>query len=145
MKKCPVCSANVFEDMDTCYNCMHSFKDDYVRQEPRRPLEIPQISAPVSNFISPQPSKHNAENQSKPFVSSQNVNGDMQGSPANHRNVVPRYNSADQMNWAVQNMQVPNISGQVNGDDMLDFLNSYYSFLGSYLQSKQSNNVICNN
>ena len=27
-KVCPVCNATVFLDMDTCYNCMHSFAAD---------------------------------------------------------------------------------------------------------------------
>ena len=27
-KTCPVCHSTVFMDMDTCYNCMHSFADD---------------------------------------------------------------------------------------------------------------------
>lgn len=26
MKKCPVCKSNIFDDMDTCYNCLHKFE-----------------------------------------------------------------------------------------------------------------------
>ena len=26
MKKCPVCSSRLFEDMDVCYNCLHHFE-----------------------------------------------------------------------------------------------------------------------
>ena len=28
MKKCPVCNARTFEDMETCFGCMHRFKDE---------------------------------------------------------------------------------------------------------------------
>ncbi len=28
MKTCPVCKARLFEDMDTCYGCMHRFDED---------------------------------------------------------------------------------------------------------------------
>ena len=28
MKTCPVCSMKVFDDMDYCYGCMHSFKEE---------------------------------------------------------------------------------------------------------------------
>lgn len=64
MKTCPVCKATVFDDMDTCYGCMHRFGGDdpglgsglegafdfavpfedelweeYAAQEPRSPAE----------------------------------------------------------------------------------------------------------
>lgn len=26
-KRCPICKANVFKDMDTCYKCMHKFNE----------------------------------------------------------------------------------------------------------------------
>lgn len=29
MKRCPECNARCFDDMDTCYECMHSFTDDF--------------------------------------------------------------------------------------------------------------------
>lgn len=28
MKTCPICKAKVFEDMDVCYGCLHSFKEN---------------------------------------------------------------------------------------------------------------------
>lgn len=28
MKTCPVCQGNVFDDMNTCYNCMHRFDEE---------------------------------------------------------------------------------------------------------------------
>lgn len=28
MKICPVCKSRCFDDMDTCYGCMHKFKDE---------------------------------------------------------------------------------------------------------------------
>ena len=28
MKTCPICNARSFEDMETCYGCMHRFKDE---------------------------------------------------------------------------------------------------------------------
>ena len=27
MKFCPVCKSNVFDDMDTCFNCLHKFSE----------------------------------------------------------------------------------------------------------------------
>lgn len=27
MKVCPVCKSNVFDDMQTCFNCLHKFDD----------------------------------------------------------------------------------------------------------------------
>ena len=44
MKICPVCNSNVFDDMDTCFNCLHKFDD----------VEIPRgESAPLDNFSDP--------------------------------------------------------------------------------------------
>lgn len=28
MKVCPTCKSRCFDDMDTCYGCMHQFSDD---------------------------------------------------------------------------------------------------------------------
>lgn len=28
MKYCPVCKSRVFDDMDTCFNCLHHFEDE---------------------------------------------------------------------------------------------------------------------
>ena len=28
MKVCPICKNNVFDDMDTCFNCLHRFGDE---------------------------------------------------------------------------------------------------------------------
>ncbi len=33
MKSCPVCKGRVFDDMDTCYNCLHHFENDCVQNE----------------------------------------------------------------------------------------------------------------
>lgn len=33
VKTCPVCGARCFSDMDTCYNCLHSFVHDGVKSE----------------------------------------------------------------------------------------------------------------
>ena len=32
MKICPVCQGKVFDDMDTCYNCMHRFDSDRIER-----------------------------------------------------------------------------------------------------------------
>lgn len=28
MKTCPICGSTIFDDMDTCFGCMHRFQDD---------------------------------------------------------------------------------------------------------------------
>lgn len=33
VKTCPVCGARCFSDMDTCYNCLHSFVHDEMKSE----------------------------------------------------------------------------------------------------------------
>lgn len=33
VKTCPVCGARCFSDMDTCYNCLHSFVHDETKPE----------------------------------------------------------------------------------------------------------------
>lgn len=35
MKTCPVCQGKVFDDMDTCYNCLHHFEEEV----PKPPVE----------------------------------------------------------------------------------------------------------
>ena len=42
MKTCPVCKARLFEDMDTCYGCMHRFDEDEPMHE-----EIEKPKSPV--------------------------------------------------------------------------------------------------
>lgn len=42
MKTCPVCKARLFEDMDTCYGCMHRFDEDEPMHE-----EIEEPKSPV--------------------------------------------------------------------------------------------------
>lgn len=37
VKTCPVCGARCFSDMDTCYNCLHSFVHDEVKSEEASP------------------------------------------------------------------------------------------------------------
>lgn len=33
MKVCPTCKSRCFDDMDTCYGCMHQFTDDDIKNE----------------------------------------------------------------------------------------------------------------
>ena len=41
MKTCPVCKARLFEDMDTCYGCMHRFDEDEPMHARDRRAEVP--------------------------------------------------------------------------------------------------------
>lgn len=38
MKVCPVCKSNVFDDMDTCYNCLHKFDEEDEMREKQEDL-----------------------------------------------------------------------------------------------------------
>lgn len=38
MKVCPTCKSRCFDDMDTCYGCMHQFANDVIENE--KPKEI---------------------------------------------------------------------------------------------------------
>lgn len=38
MKTCPVCHGKVFDDMDTCFGCLHSFAGDEGMREADRPI-----------------------------------------------------------------------------------------------------------
>ena len=49
MKVCPICKSRCFDDMDTCYGCLHNFAkeyDDDVFSYPETPntTEIPQLT-----------------------------------------------------------------------------------------------------
>ena len=39
MKNCPVCKGRVFDDMDTCYNCLHHFEEDNFEQDRNQPRQ----------------------------------------------------------------------------------------------------------
>lgn len=32
LKKCPICGAQSFEDIETCFGCMHQFKNDQINE-----------------------------------------------------------------------------------------------------------------
>ena len=40
MKNCPVCQGKVFDDMDTCFNCLYHFEDGL---KPQKSSQIPNI------------------------------------------------------------------------------------------------------
>lgn len=51
MKTCPVCNSTCFDDIDTCFGCMHRFEDDLfvgseeaTLAEPPQHLEIPLVT-----------------------------------------------------------------------------------------------------
>lgn len=48
LKKCPVCGAQSFEDIEVCYGCMHQFKEDHLTIAPETvPAETPLEQATV--------------------------------------------------------------------------------------------------
>ena len=44
MKVCPVCQGKVFDDMDTCYNCLHHFEKE--PEPPQKEVYAPQWVMP---------------------------------------------------------------------------------------------------
>lgn len=53
MKTCPVCQATCFDDMETCFGCLHRF-DAPSHQDGRAPAEAPSEASAASAFA-PQP------------------------------------------------------------------------------------------
>ena len=53
MKVCPVCSANVFDDIDTCYSCLHKFDQSVLPIEEKRENEFVRIGTTIdmSDFL----------------------------------------------------------------------------------------------
>lgn len=64
LKRCPVCKANVFSDMDICYNCMYRFgsnleiersamsaKDVYAGEEVLLSQFLVEFERFLSNFL----------------------------------------------------------------------------------------------
>lgn len=48
MIECPICHAKCFDDMDTCYGCMHRFSREDVQMQADRPmLSIPLVDVPA--------------------------------------------------------------------------------------------------
>lgn len=45
MKTCPICNARCFDDMETCFGCMHRFDGEVPSEQPTEKLEIPIIEA----------------------------------------------------------------------------------------------------
>ena len=81
VKTCPVCGARCFSDMDTCYNCLHSFVHDEVKSEEASPNRNGQFAtmedgAERSSALDSRPSGgrqnisdlRNRENGSKPLA-----------------------------------------------------------------------------
>ena len=81
VKTCPVCGARCFSDMDTCYNCLHSFVHDGVKSEEASPSRNGQFTtmahgAERSSALDSRPSGgresisdlRNRENGSKPLA-----------------------------------------------------------------------------
>lgn len=81
VKTCPVCGARCFSDMDTCYNCLHSFVHDEVKSEEASPNRNGQFAtmedgAERSSALDSRPSGgrenksdlRNHENRSKPLA-----------------------------------------------------------------------------
>lgn len=81
VKTCPVCGARCFSDMDTCYNCLHSFMHDEVKSEEASPNRNGQFAtmedgAERSSALDSRPSGgrenisdlRNRENGSKPLA-----------------------------------------------------------------------------
>ena len=50
MKKCPVCGAECFDDMETCFECLHSFKHE-AQQEEKTPIEQMEEAAMNSRLL----------------------------------------------------------------------------------------------
>ena len=50
MKKCPVCGAECFDDMETCFECLHSFKNE-TQQEEKTPIEQMEEAAMNSRLL----------------------------------------------------------------------------------------------
>ena len=40
MKTCPVCQGRVFDDMDTCFNCLYRFEKEAAAPEPEPQKEV---------------------------------------------------------------------------------------------------------
>lgn len=81
VKTCPVCGARCFSDMDTCYNCLHSFVHDEMKSREASSDRNGQFAATAydaecNSALDPEPSRgreglsdlHNHENRSKPLV-----------------------------------------------------------------------------
>lgn len=137
MKKCPVCGANVFEDMDTCYNCLHSFnKDENKAMHADLSARVPDINIPLQNSIRGI-SVGNANNSggNKMYIPKQ-FDG------LNEEQANEKFFEDKGVSWS-QVEDTPLSVGvvKVEPDQALDYLNSYYSFLGSYLQSRDAKNV----
>lgn len=137
MKKCPVCGANVFEDMDTCYNCLHIFKNDE-NKAARADLSarVPDINIPLQNSIHGI-SVGNANNSggNKMYTPK-----DFEG--LNEEQANEKFFEDKNVSWS-QVGDTPLSCGvvKIESDQALDYLNSYYSFLGSYLQSRDAKNL----
>ena len=78
VKTCPVCGARCFSDMDTCYNCLHSFAHDEAKSEEASSSRNGQFAtiedgAERSSALDSRPSVgisdlRNRENGSKPLA-----------------------------------------------------------------------------
>lgn len=141
MKKCPVCGANVFEDMDTCYNCLHSFKNDRPNDK-RMNLQarVPEVNIPEPSSI------HGISvNSLKSEPRVQGGNGMYQPSDfagLNEDQAVDKFFEDKNVTWSqVGNTPLSCGLVKIEPDQALDYLNSYYSFLGSYLQSRDAKNL----
>ena len=40
MKVCPTCKSRCFDDMDTCYGCMHQFSGDDIKNENLKEIKM---------------------------------------------------------------------------------------------------------
>ena len=60
MRTCPVCHATSFDDVQTCFSCMHRFEDDTevvfeepAIAEPPKRVEIPLVEPVVDSLLDP--------------------------------------------------------------------------------------------
>lgn len=141
MKKCPVCGANVFEDMNTCYNCLHNFQNEEQNMS-RSDMKsrIPEISLPHPKGI------HGVNMSAPNNVYANKIYSESDFEGLNEDQAHDKFFGDKNIEWSqVENTPLSMGVVSIEPDQALDYLNSYYSFLGSYLQSRQSKNTICNN
>ena len=57
MKKCPVCNANCFDDMEVCFGCMHHFAEDEASRTPIIAPRFVPVIADVPEVIEEPPAR----------------------------------------------------------------------------------------
>ena len=51
MKFCPVCKSNVFDDMDTCFNCLHKFSSEKAEAVQQKESSLASSDSSPSDFV----------------------------------------------------------------------------------------------